>query len=203
MRVNVIQGDRDMFRNIVYGMPNSNVMEFVNSKMNEFTNYLGNTADKFTNNIKMMYDKYASNEALNRAKMLLNLAGTSVNEESVYFVGMNSYHNVNLAMQRYIIANPTINEMYQKNMCYGFEETYHDNEVGVTGKDRNDYRSVMDGVIQYDQDGNGYVYHYSSNDEINPELSAVDKFTIIETWDELEIALLEDIDPTDPNGGEI
>ena len=69
-------------------------------------------------------------------------------------------------------------------------------EPGVYGKDRAEYRQVMDGILTHDKDGEGFINHYSDGTELE-ELPEIDKFAILRTWDTVANLIACGKDPTD------
>lgn len=202
MQVNIIPGGSDAFNALLYPPPTQDKVQRYAEKVNNVVNTLGGLGTDFINGVKSIYDRFASNEAIAAAKSIIHQAGTHTNEYIIYPLDYDNVTNANLGMQQYIMANPVINKMYHDDMCYGFQDTYYDTEPGVKGTDRLDYRRVMDGILQFenDEDGLGYVMHYSSSDE-HDELDMMDKVAVMKTWEAAALLIADNIDPTDPDRG--
>jgi len=197
--VNTVGGGQLGFDALLYKPPSENVINYIQTNIARAGAALGEAGGNFMNRVHETYDKFNNQSVINMGKSLLYGAGVHINDNVVMPLAMNNLGNANYAMQQYIIANPVVNEMVNDNMCNGFQETYYDSEVGVTGTERNDYRRVMSGVVQEADDGSLYVSQYTSSEDIE-DLDSMDKFSILETWDSVQQALSEGIDPTDPNG---
>lgn len=202
MVVNVIQGGDSAFDAMIYGQPTNSVLQYLNNSIESARVALGNAGSRFMDNARSMYEKFNGRAAIEQGKMLLMNIGSHVNQDAIYTVREDQIQNINIAMQRYVMSNPVVSKMYNKNMCYGYQETYLDNEPGVVGKDREDYGRVMDGMLYFDKDGDGLITHYSSSKE-EDDLYITEKISILDTWHMVEQMIVKGIDPTDPNLGEL
>lgn len=196
---------RSIMSNIIYNAPDSRLLNYLNASISNAASKLGNIATNMMDSVVSIYDKFNSAEAINQGKLLLNSIGQHLSDDAIYTVSHNDLYNANLIMQRYIIANPVVNQLVADNMCVGFSDTYIDLEPGVTGTERYDYRRVMDGVLDYDDDGVGVIRYYSQDDEdiYGDELNVIDKFSILETWENVAYAIANEIDPTSYDGSEL
>lgn len=201
MQVNVVNGGSDAFSALLYEAPSESMLNYINTQMTNSAIALGNTYSSFLNNAKALYNKFNSTEAINAAKAIIMSNGIHLSDTQVMALTVDTLKNANYVMQQYIISHPKVNKLYNDNMCYGFAESFYDNEPGVNGTDRNDYRRVMDGVLDITEDEPVVVY-YTSGDE-QDDLVAMDTFSILDTWEAIEMALAKDIDPTSPDGDEL
>jgi hypothetical protein len=199
MHVNVIQGSDTAFNALVYKTPDQNLLSYLTTNMQNVIDKTVGLSQNFIANTKAMYDRFNSAEVINAGKALLYQTGMHFNQDAIYPLMESNIGTANLAMQRYIMANPELNNMYQKNMCYGFQETYFNHEPNTWGVERNDYTDVMDGMMEFDDEGLGYVAHYSYEDK--REFSIFDNMSVLETWDVVARMLAEGKDPSDPDNG--
>ena len=200
MQVNVVSGGRDAFNALLYSTPNNSTLNWLNNNINRAREALTGVADHLVDATVNLYNKVNSDGMINAAKALVATHGSHTNEYMIYSVSPEHLGEANYIMQQYIMCNPKVQELYVDNLCYGFEETYYDPEPDLHGEDRDDYRRVMDGVVQFEGD-DAYIMHYSSCDET--EISTADKFAILETWQHVENLILCGKDPTDPEMGEL
>jgi hypothetical protein len=111
-----------------------------------------------------------------------------------------------LLMQRYIMACPSIREIYHRQLCDGYSDTYVDQYPNQIGEDHYDFRRVMNGVLQVDpEDADRYVMteYLEELIEGDRELDMDEQFTIIDIWDKVQDAITRKLDPTDIFGGEL
>lgn len=209
MQVNVISGGDAAFDALVYKPPSQEVLNYLSTGIEHTKNIfsgLGEVGQSFLSHVTTHHDNHTNSSVLNAAKLLVHSAGSHMNNEVISVLAEDQLINANFIMQQFIMAHPNVNFLNQDNMCNGFVETYVDKEQGVYGTERNDYRSVMDGVLQNinlekdDEDDDLLcIRHYSSSGD--DELDILDKLAVLETWDNVDNMLIEGIDPTDPHGG--
>lgn len=202
MQVKVVQGGTDAFRALVYPPPDTGLLNYLNNNLVQARDALGGIASSLVDTTQQLFEKFNGNAVLNAGKTLLYSVGGHMGQNVIYPVAYDQLCNSNYIMQRYIMAEHTINKMYQRNTINGFDETYVDFEPDNKGTERMDYRNVMDGIVQFEND-DAYVMHYSHDDggiynELNEdgELPILDKLSILDTWENVALALANDIDPT-------
>lgn len=201
MRVNVINGGDQAFSALVYTPPSTEVLNYFQNNLTKASELLGAAGHRFMDNAYQMYDKFNSSAVINAGKALLMNVGSHLNQQAIYYVDQSHMANANLMMQSYIIANPVMNNLYQKDMSYGFQDTYYDLEPDNKGVERYDYQRVMDGVLTFDKEGLGIVTSYHNSDEI--ELDMMEKITILDTWQQVEYMIACGVDPSDPEQGDL
>lgn len=206
-RVNVINGNDMAMNALVYKQPDLNVLEYVTNNLNKVVDKVNEYGQAFVDMAVNAYNKFNSDHALNYNKLVLQSAGVHLDPNTIYYVPVENLGLANNIMQRYIIAQPEMNTLYKKEMCYGYQDSYVVLEEGMYGKDNIEYRRVMDGVLEFEdtEEGEGYVTYYVQDDEdIYPEeLSRLDKISILDTWNSVDISIGKGIDPTDPDKGKL
>lgn len=203
MRVNVISGGEHALNALLYKQPDERFLDYLNSHMSSAYQAIGEAGDRFMSNVRGMYDKYNASDVLQLGKMLLSRTGTHFSQDVIYNVPYERLGEANLIMQRYIMAQPDLSKMYNKNMCSGFNGTYIDIEPGVYGTQRTEYIQVMDGVLQFNDNGgdDGHFRHYS--DSNTDDLDVISKLSILDTWRSVELAIARGIDPSDVDGSSL
>jgi len=197
MQVNVIRGGDAAFNALLYPPPDQKFLNYLQTNIQSAKESFTGLGTQFVNTVQNMYNKYNSTEAINASKALLQSTGTHFNQHVIYPVGYDNFNTANLMMQRYVMSQPSISEMYRDNMCHGYQETYFDPEPNTYGEDRTDYRRVMDGVLQYDEE-DAYFNYYSQDSE-EDDLDDMDKLSILDTWDNALRLINEGVDPTSPD----
>lgn len=199
MRVNVIDGGYQGASSLIYKPPTQDVLDYFTTNMSRIADTVGRYSTGFVQGVKELWHRYNSDEALTRSKLTLHQAGAAIGEDLIYPVRESELHNANLIMQQYIMSCPEVDRLYQKDKCDGYSNTYVDPEPGVYGTERILYRNVMDGILQHDQEGQGYIMHYSHED--NNKLNIIDKMSILDTWDKVAMRIASGYDPTDVDEG--
>ena len=193
----VIHGGSVAANALLYNEPDNRLKEYISNNIAMAMDATRSIGTGFINTVESMYNKFNNSEIVNAAKMILYNAGTHLSQDSIHYVRYENVHNANLIMQKYILANPTIYNLYQNNMCHGYADTYIDSYSKNTPvEERIEYQQVMDGLLQFDKNDEGYVNHYSHEED---DLCLMDKISISDTWDAALRRIAEGIDPTDPD----
>ena len=89
------------------------------------------------------------------------------------------------SMVRWVMANPTIREYYHDDRMEGYGDRYNDVQPEYVGKNQYDYRRVMDGVIEVDNETGeaAYSQYYEEIVDNDVVLTSLEKASIRLTWD--------------------
>jgi hypothetical protein len=107
-------------------------------------------------------------------------------------------------MQRWIMANPAVREYHIRQECDGYNKTYVDIDPGKIGEDHYDYRRVMNGVLQTDDDAKPFYTIFIADELLagDRELDIGEKADILSGWRYVQAIIAEGVDdPTSINGG--
>jgi len=197
MQVKTVQGGDLAASMLIYPPPDNNLLAYLNNNIQHGIEVLGNAGTSFMNNAAALYKKYNSSEILNIGKQLLYSVGSHMNQNVIVTVPYEMLPQANYAMQGYIMEQPELNKLYHQNAINGYEATYIDPEPGIKGKDRLGYQQVMNGVLQFENtdEGMGFIEHYSNGEGIE-DLDTYEQLSILKTWDNIALALANDLDPT-------
>ncbi|QZA71017.1 hypothetical protein AH06_247 [Erwinia phage AH06] len=106
-------------------------------------------------------------------------------------------------MQRWVMAQPEIRELYQQQRIDGYSETYEDAQPGRVGADHYDYRRATNSMVQFNGSEEApmeswqAVTHYERLVGSDQELSFYEKRDIQVTWDAcLNLMATQAYDPT-------
>lgn len=202
MRARVIHGGELGFDAVLYNQPDQRLIDYFSNSINTASQYLNNLGSRFIETTTNIFNKYNSNAAISAAKAIVSQLDTHINPDVI--LNLNE-HNIMYAMprmQEYIMVQPQMWELNRKQMCSGFNNMYNDVDPNVTSyKDHVRYMEVMDGIVQFDNDGNGFIETYSSSEM--EELHFIDQVSILSTWDTVVNFIYDGKDPSDPNGGDL
>lgn len=112
-------------------------------------------------------------------------------------------------MQRYIMAEPEIRDLYHRQLCDGYSDSYVDYEPGKIGEDHYDWRRVMNGIIRdIDDDSKDSkpwkaVMYCEDLHEGDMELQIDQQASILAVHDLVRQAIFGKTDPTDIFNGDI
>lgn len=199
IQVPVVQGGEFAAKALMYKPPSNEVMNYLNTKLDNIMTYTQGLSDRFKNTVQSLYQQAYNSDIINAAKRYLSQSDYALQQDMIYTVPYDRCHEANLIMQQYIMAEPTLNNLYRKNMCHGFQGTYFDPEPGTFGKNRMDYQRVMSGVLQFEKTDDdkelAYINYYSNTDEI--ELTHSERTAILDTWHEVARMIAEGKDPSE------
>lgn len=90
------------------------------------------------------------------------------------------------AMQRWIMAEPTVRQMYHQQRLEGYDGSYQDAYPNDIGEDHYHYRRVMDGVVQFNEGDDEPEWSATTYfDELDPDeaqLEFSEQEDILDTW---------------------
>lgn len=199
--VNIVSGGRDAVNAMLYGGNQSiERMQHLDNQIQNLKNYASSLGSKFINTVTNLYDRYNGNEYITYAKTLLSTgAVTNINNNTISYLNEETIWTMNDIMRRYIHSNPQMNELDRRGLCYGFGYKFIDREPDTFGEDRVDYQRVMDGVLQYTEEGNGVIKYYTNSFDVEEDLHYLDKFSILDTWHTVAELIANGKDPSSPD----
>lgn len=203
----VIVGGQAEFNGLVYGDKHPGTARFLQNQLNiGFSDTLSDVGRQMFSSVQSLYDKFNSDNVLRLAKAARRKV-TGLFQQDVIkpLWTIEDIQQATLVMQRWVMAHPELRKMYHEQRCDGYSNTYIDMQPGAVGELHYDYRRVMDGFVQEDDEGTFKItYYYDDVSEDDPELSLEDKIDVINTWDMISRYLkhTED-DPTSVYGDKL
>lgn len=198
MQVNVIPSmpGVDAFRALVYSPPTPDMINYMQSTMQRAGQTLGELGTGFIQRAGEVFSALNSYEAIERGKRLLSMVGTHVDENVIYTVPFERLHQANLEMQRYIMSEPSIRNMYNQQSISGYEDTYYNNDVEIVDGLTTRYMDVMTGVGYYDPYKPVDPVFYTHSHDVYFDLDRLDRMSVLDTWRNVRNAIAKGIDPT-------
>jgi len=184
----IIYGGDDSFNAVVYGDQNPANLNYFQRQIESVSNTLTSVGQQFFADIDALREKYNGAEALRLMKAATRAAKSLFKPnkiQSIFDIG--EMQHAPMVMQRWVMANPMVREVYHKQGCDGYSDTYKDMYPGMIGENHYDYRRVMDGVIREDGDEWYAKFYMDELVEGDRELSHDDKVDILSTWDIAEM----------------
>jgi len=109
--------------------------------------------------------------------------------------------------QRWLMANPRAKRLYERDMMNGWRDSYINTNPGRFGDDDPDYQQVMQGLHQFDENGNAHFVQYLHlyDEDGRTELTFGKQTTIRDSlWANFESFLDEGLDdPSDEHNGSL
>lgn len=191
--INVIEGNDADFNNIVYGVKHPGTLNFIRNQIENVSqafHHLNEAGQRFYSNVSDMFERLNGSEALRRARMVKEkITGVFLPDDIRYLNTIEKIQQAQPYMQRFIMAQPNLRQMYHQQRVDGFSHSYIDAEPTLVGKDHIDYRFVLDGVIQTDEEGEHFYTFYDPENDIHRQLILDEQNDILNTWDLINICL--------------
>jgi hypothetical protein len=189
------------------GEPHPAMLQYAREQAQFIGNYIQQTGSTFAQGVVQSYENFYSDDALRHARSALSKVGSYFQADKI--VELTSIYDIQQAqplMQRYIMAEPTLAEMYHQGRCAGYG--YTDPFPGQFGEANYNYRRVMNGIMvetpatEDEPDGNTefhiFIEELVENDR---ELALHEQSAIMETWERVRFSLAHSlIDPTSQSG---
>lgn len=198
-QVAVIDSTPELFQmttmtNVAHG-----VQEFITRHYESVANSLGAVGASFVDRAKQLYQESLNNPFVIRAKAALMASKNQADPNAIRWLDTpQEITSAGVWFQRFIMAQPSVRSDYILQRAHGFSGTYFDREPGVSGEDHLDYRSVMSGVVeQEDENGVWMTQYLDPVYENDRPLTGMEKLAIVSAWDLLDLARSEGLDPTD------
>ena len=198
----VIYGGNNVYNAILYGEQHPDNQRYFQRQIESISETLTDIGRSFFANVNDLYEQYNGAEAMRIARAAINNAQSLFRPNVVQSIfTMADMQTAPMVMQRWIMANPVVRDLYHQRRCDGYSDTYKDIYPGDVGDTHYDYRRVMDGVVQTnDEDDTWSVKFYL--DELSDgdrDLLADEKVDILNTWEIAEMFIKAGLkDPTSP-----
>ena len=196
---------------LVYGPPTQTNQNFFTTQVQNLQSYIQTKGitDPFFTDIARLHQQHQDARITDVAKSMLMQVDVISNIDIVRILRtVEEMQTASPLMVRFIMANPEIRTRWQDNRCYGYgEDMYNPSDRNSIGSDHYDYRLVMDGVGQKQEDGSVRVQHYTHTLQPNDQqLGGLEKAAIATSWEVMNQMLLAAAqddnfqDPTSPFG---
>ena len=205
MAIQVIHGgDVNSFDMLAFPMQNAANASYIQNQLTNFSQSLTDIGRKFIETSQQIYDRVNDSSVLRAARAAIRVAGGMFHPNEI--VQLNTLDELRFAqpiMQRYIMAEPSLRDMYARQQCDGFSDSYANIDPGSKGENHYDYRRVMHGIIvdKVDEGGNdtwSATQYYQENRGDDTELPFEEQVAILRTWDIVKLFVDAGVDPSDP-----
>lgn len=200
----VITGDSSVIDALLFGAPAPSTQGFIRNELNRFTSAaVGEFGAMMVGKMKSLYETFHSSSAMNMMQAALNQARSLVMPDTIYrFTRIEDFQIAQHQMQRYVMANPVIRQMYHNQQCDGYSDSYVDKHPGKIGKNHVDYQIVTNGMLEDDELGDmSYTNYSGAYDQKNgcEVLNAPQQHAVMASWRALEkIVEQGEYDPVSP-----
>lgn len=197
---NFHEGGLDMFNSVAYAEPPPSVFRFVEESLAQPTQYISETANAFMSQARDVYESVMNGDAMRIAKAASRQITHQWQRNEIRpLLTTADLQAAPPVMLRWVMAEPTVRNLYHEQRCDGYGDEYVDANPGKVGEEHIDYRQVMNGIVVEDEDGEGWSYtnYYDELPEDEPELKFDEQVDILRTWQSVKNDILrQHDDPT-------
>lgn len=180
----LVNGGMDAFQTSIYGTPHPATLEFIQRKIAGASEMLTAAGQQFMSNVHQLYEQFSGENALRMLRAAGRAAAHMFQTDAIRYLGnISDMQYAPPCMQRWVMAEPTIRQMYYDNRIDGYSNSYVDLHPNDMGEDHYDYRRVMTGVLVFHEDGGYRARTYG--DELlgdDYELTMEERADIQDTW---------------------
>lgn len=195
----IIYGDDLMFNLMDQSQVNPAFDQYVNAQMAQLAAMPGIVGSSIMAGTQALIEKVKTSDVYRRAEAALHygmsLWGQNQIQQLEHLWQIQNAPNV---MVPYLMANPTIRQLWIKDACEGYGERYFDDSPGAIGEDHEDYCRVMNGAVSFTDTGweaTTYVRFDERYDNV-PTLSVLQAMKIRDAWQMMDDAIAAGRDPT-------
>lgn len=202
MDVPVVTGGKSAFDALLY--PGNYVQSF-HAAQETIQNLMSRVSDVARQSLQQstqLFDRFFNDHAYQTAvDTRRDMAKDLALDETYHMTHLQDLQSATPFMRRWIMAEPTVNELYHKNRLDAYDDSYIAIDPDGVGKDNYDYRRVMDGVVQWpDEEDEGMgrwcIEWYSEETLEDEDLNIHQKSDILHTWKLARLAIEAEEDPT-------
>lgn len=201
----VVLDDFNRAGDLTFYNVDDSVQKHISSKFDTFVNVVRDVGDGFVNSMRDLYETSVSDRAMQLGDLMRQKIGHIFDLNMIRKVNtVDTIRSAPDIMRRWVMAEPTIRDRYQSGAASGYDRDFvnlYPHEK--SGTSHYDYRRVTNGVVQIDDDGNGFSEQYH---EIVPEediLTITQQALILNSWDVIKASIKSgnNADPTSMWGG--
>lgn len=193
----------DSFDALVYGELHPGTINFLNSQQQSFgvTDMLTEKAMQFRQSIESQVQRFNVSSFMRTARAAIRkVSNVWRTDDIIPMSDIGQMQHAKPLMQRYIMAEPTLREMYIEQRVDGYSESYVDTDPNKVGYDHYDFRRVTNAVFtnlgREEQSSFEAVTYYEQLRGNDRELHFEEQQDVMVTWSNLRPLLLGQEDPT-------
>lgn len=163
---------------------------------------LSTQAANFFDGAQKMFTIISSSDAVQLMRNLTTKSDSTWNDHNITrLTTVPELQTAGLVNQRWIMANPTVRQVYLDGGISGYAGSYENFGGDAIGENHFDYRLVMDGIVTHDEKSYGFKTYYQAMPEGERELTIHEKADINASWNAIVGAVeAHEEDPTCPHG---
>lgn len=182
----IVSGGETEFNGLIYGDKHPGTLSFLQNQLTTgLSQTLTDVGKRVYSSLGAMFEKFNGSEAMHLIKAARRKVSNVFQQDVIRPLwDIEEIQQATLVMQRWIMAMPEIRKLYHDQRCDGFSTTYQDMQPDVIGRKHYDYRCVLNGLAQTEEDGTLKItYFYDEEHPDDATLSLEDKKDITNTWE--------------------
>ncbi len=170
----------------LYGDKSHMVASYIQQQLQAMPVYASPYHDRIQQSMQSSYN-YLTDMAV-KHEIVQSLRGAGVELGENFIMELRTFEelqNANLTMQRWVMADPFIRELYLEQNIDGYSDTYLNTSDKYVGPKDYHYQLAMSGVPVEVGDGKTITYFYHAEEDLREgdrKLSHHDKIAIQRTW---------------------
>lgn len=196
----IIEGGIQAFQSLAYDAPTDNMMTHLRGIAEDYDRRLTGRARDHFHGLRERVKTPSFRDIKRRVTATMRKLGQVWASDMIQELEtLGQFQHPPQKMRQYIMSEPSVRERFYKQRCEGYADEYVDRFPGQIGDDDPVYRSVMDGILQEDEDGNCFYMDYDTDyqDEMVEQLEVEEKDLILRTQERLRYFMNKGLeDPT-------
>lgn len=196
--VEVVHGGTIAVNAMLFGAPDHNLQTYLSQQFNTGMNNLTDMGRRLYQESRNLFERFSGDSAIRLIKAVTRASNSIWQTDSIRPITcIGEMQFAPPTMQRWIMAEPTIRQMYHDQRVDGYSHYYVDVSPDDIGRDHYDYRRAMNGMIVMNESENPDEPEWSATtylDELyegDVELSIAEKADIQNTWESVRVMLKE------------
>lgn len=197
-------GAASAFDALIYPEKHPGTIDYLRNQFTHYSDTLNQAGKQFLQRGAAIVETFNNSEALRFARSVVqNTFGNTQIENNIILsiFELEKFQSASLNMQRWIMANPTVRNLYHNQKCDGFSATYIDVENKKVAENHYDWRRVNNGIMHIEKDNWTVTQYFEDLKEGDRDLLIEEQTAILRTWNSLDFLLaLGEGDPTSAEG---
>lgn len=184
------------------GFLDNQTTNWLQQRSEALMNTVSSTTASWLNKARTFYTTISESDAMQALRNLTAKSDLSWKGNNIHFCNsIEQLQAANPIMQRYIMAEPRLRDMYLNQSVEGYAGSYENYHADTIGLSHYDYRRVTDEIVMVNETGYEFNKFYELIPDQDKELEFFEKVDIIRTWNLVNQSLdANEMDPTSPIG---
>lgn len=205
----LITGGKRELDYLMYGTPHPGTQQYIESQLAQPSQILTESGRQFFADVQQQYEYFHGAEAQRLAEAATRKVKALFQPNSIRSLwDLTEIQQAPVAMQRWIMAEPTLRAAYHQQRVDGYAGTYEDMYPTQVGEQHYDWRLLNNGLVQMAPEGADYDWeaklYMDPLVEGDREPTLDEKVVILNVWEVMKHHYLHGKeDPTSPVGGKL